>query len=483
MNRYTIKELRQKLDSGELTSVELVEHYQKRIEQFDPKLNAFITKTFESALEEAKAADECIKRGEQTLLTGIPIAHKDLVCTEGVLTTAASKMLANFTSPYSATLAEKLKEAGAISLGKLNMDEFAMGSTGQTSFFGGTENPWSEACVAGGSSSGSAAAVGAGLVVAATGSDTGGSIRQPASFCGVTGIKPTYGRVSRFGMIAFASSLDQGGVLSGSAEDCAALLEVMSGYDPKDPTSVERDVPAYTDELDRSLKGLKIGVPKAFFAENLDEETEKAVNDALAEYEKLGAELVDVELKLHHLVTPVYYVVAPAEASSNLSRFDGIRYGYRAEDPKDLEDLYKRTRFEGFGKEVRSRIFMGTYALTEELYQDYYLKAQKIRRQITDEYNAILREVDVIAGPTVASGAFQKDADNSGVQNSLFDANLIGANLAGLPALSHPVGFSNNLPVGLHLVGRAFDETTILAMAHQYQTVTDWHKKLPEKYS
>ncbi len=483
MHTQTISELRQQLDRGEVSATEVASYFQQRIETLEPKLNSFITTTFDNAQAEAKAADEAIAKKETGLLTGVPIAHKDLISTKGVLTTAASKMLSNYAPPFDATIVENLRAQGAVSFGKVNMDEFAMGSTGKTSFYGVTNNPWNTDHVAGGSSSGSAAAVAAGLVLAATGSDTGGSIRQPASFCGVTGIKPTYGRVSRFGMIAFASSLDQGGVLAKSAEDCAIVLEGMSGYDPKDPTSANRELPAFSKMLDLSLKGIKIALPKAFFDCGLDAATAKAIDETLAIYRQLGAEFVEVDLKYHDLVTPVYYVVAPAEAASNLSRFDGIRYGYRAENVQNLEELYDRTRTEGFGQEVKSRILMGTYAKTEVLYQDFFIKGQKVRRLIANEYQEILKEVDFIAGPTVAGGAFSKDHKASSIQNSLFDANLIGANLAGLPALSHPMGMSNNMPVGFQLIGRAFDEARLLAAAHQYQLNSDWHKKRPADFA
>ncbi len=483
MHTYTIRQLRAALDKGEVSSVEVQEYFQKRIETLDPKINSFITTTFEAAKNAAIEADKAIAKGEQGLLTGIPLAHKDLISTKGVLTTSASKMLSNYTPPFDATLVEKMAKEGVVSLGKLNLDEFAMGSTGGTSFYGMTNNPWNLEHVAGGSSSGSAAAVAAGLVLGSTGSDTGGSIRQPASFCGLTGIKPTYGRVSRYGMVAFASSLDQAGVLGKTAEDCAIMLEAMAGHDPKDPTSSEEAVSPYSQELEQSLAGIKIGLPKEFFEGDFDAETQKAIDETLKTYRKMGAELVEVSLKYHSLVTPVYYVIAPAEAASNLSRYDGVRFGYRAENPQNLEELYFRTRTEGFGREVKSRILMGTYATTEALYKDYYVQSLKIRRLIANEYNELLKEVDFIAGPTVAGGAFPQDQKTSSIQNSLFDANLIGANLAGLPALSHQMGFANNLPLGFQLIGRAFDEGRLLALAHQYQQNSDWHTKLPENFS
>lgn len=483
MHKQTISELRAQLDGGEVSAVEVASYFQDRIEKYDSQLNCFITTTFDEAQASAKAADVAIKAGNSATLTGVPIAHKDLISTKGTLTTAASKMLSNYVPPFDATIVENLNAKGVVSLGKVNMDEFAMGSTGGTSFYGITNNPWNLEHVAGGSSSGSAAAVAAGLVMATTGSDTGGSIRQPASFCGVTGIKPTYGRVSRYGMIAFASSLDQGGVLAKNAEDCAIVLEGMAGFDPKDPTSQNRELPAFSQGLDLSLKGMKMALPKSFFAGDIDAETAKAIDETLAIYRKLGVEFVEVDLKYHDLVTPVYYVVAPAEAASNLSRFDGIRFGYRAENVQNLDELYSRTRSEGFGEEVKSRILMGTYATTEVLYKDFYIKGQQIRRLITNEYNELLKEVDFIAGPTVAGPAFGQNHKASSIQNSLFDTNLIGANLAGLPALSHQMGMSNGMPVGFQLIGRAFDEARLLAAAHQYQQNSDWHKKFPANFA
>lgn len=483
MHKQTISELRTQLDRGEVSAVEVAQYFQTRIEKYDSKINSFITTTFDEAQRDAVAADEAIKAGNAKLLTGVPIAHKDLVSTKGVLTTAASKMLSNYIPPFDATITEHLHAQGAVSLGKVNMDEFAMGSTGGTSYYGITSNPWNLDHVAGGSSSGSAAAVAAGLVLAATGSDTGGSIRQPASFCGVTGIKPTYGRVSRYGLVPFASSLDQAGVLAKTAEDCAIVLEGMAGYDLKDPTSTNIELPRFSKELTTSLKGLKMALPKNFFEGDIDAATAKAIDETLAIYRSLGVEFVDVELKYHDLVTPVYYVLAPAEAASNLARFDGIRFGFRAEDVQDLEELYCRTRTEGFGNEVKSRILMGTYAKTEKLYQDFFIQSQKIRRLITNEYNEILKDVDFIAGPTVAGPAYRKNHKASSIQNSLFDTNLIGANLSGLPALSHPMGVTNGMPVGFQLVGRAFDESRLLAASHQYQQNSEWHKKSPEEFA
>lgn len=478
MNRESITQIREKLDNREISSLELFEYFKERIEKYDKELNSFITTDFEKAEAAAKAADELIAKGEQKSLTGIPIAHKDLLCTEGLLTTAASQMLSNFIPPYNATVVDKMAQLGAVSLGKLNLDEFAMGSTGETSYYGVSRNPWNKGHVAGGSSSGSATAVSAGLVLGATASDTGGSIRQPASFCGITGLKPTYGRISRHGAIAFASSLDQVGVMARSAEDCALLYQAIAGFDEKDPTSMEQ--PVISPKLDQyRLDGVKIGVPKEFFDDSIDTEVANRVEEALKLYQSMGAELVEVSFKYHNLITPIYYVIATAEASSNLARYDGVRYGYRCKDPKDLEDLYMRTRGEAFGAEVKSRILLGTYALTEEHYEDYYRQAQRIRRLVSQEYREILSSVDFIAGPSVPTTAFKVGQDMTGIENSLFDANLIGANLAGLPALSHPAGFVNDLPVGLQLIGRPFDEATILAAAHRYQQESDWHQQLP----
>lgn len=483
MHTKTISELRLQLEKGEVSAAEVTQYFQDRIKKYDSQINSFITTTFGQAEADAEKADQILKNGEGKLLTGIPIAHKDLVSTKGVLTTAASKMLSNYVPPFDATIVERLENHGAISLGKVNMDEFAMGSTGGTSYYGITNNPWNLDHVAGGSSSGSAAAVAAGLVLAATGSDTGGSIRQPASFCGVTGIKPTYGRVSRYGLVPFASSLDQAGVLAKSAEDCALVLEGMAGFDQKDPTSMEIELPHFSQSLDMPLKGLKMALPRNFFEGEMDAATAKAIDETLDIYRKLGLEFVEVELKYHDLVTPVYYVVAPAEAASNLARYDGIRFGYRAEDVQNLEELYCRTRSEGFGNEVKSRILMGTYAKTEKLYQDFYIKGQQIRRLISEEYQSVLKEVDFIAGPTVAGPAYSKNHKASSIQNSLFDTNLIGANLAGLPALSHPMGFSDGMPLGFQVIGRAFDEARLLAVAHQYQKNSDWHKKIPTNFA
>lgn len=479
MKNYSIKELRQALDTKEVSSVEVLEHFKTEIETHDHKINSFITKTYDVALEQAKRADEAIAKGEQSQLTGIPIAHKDLYCTKGIKTTAASKMLENFVSPYDATVVEKLDQAGVMVLGKVNMDEFAMGGTNRTSYFGTVHNPWNVEHVAGGSSGGSAAAVSSGFVLAATASDTGGSTRQPASFCNLTGIKATYGRISRYGMIPFACSFDQAGVIAKTAEDCAYMFEAMAGHDAKDSTSHHVAVPKYSELLNQSIEGLRIGIPKEFLSPDLDPKIAAVIETALKQYEAMGATLVEVTLPNTDVVVPVYYTIAPAEASSNLACFDGVRYGYRCEDPKDLQDLYMRTRAEGFGEEVKKRIFMGTYALSASAYDAYYVKAQKVRRLVANDYNTALSQVDVMMGPTTPDLPFRQDSTGSS-QVYLSDIFTVGANLAGLPAMSIPAGFVDGLPVGLQIIGRAFDEAKILNVAHAYQKETDWHTKLPK---
>ncbi|GAB6041299.1 Asp-tRNA(Asn)/Glu-tRNA(Gln) amidotransferase subunit GatA [Endothiovibrio diazotrophicus] len=484
MHDKTIAELAAGLKAGEFSSEELTRHYLERIQAHDPALNAFITVTEESALEAARAADAAIKSGDAGPLTGVPIAHKDIFCTDGVKTSCASKMLDNFIAPYDATVVTKLKAAGTVMLGKTNMDEFAMGSSNETSFYGPVKNPWDTAAVPGGSSGGSAAAVAARLAPAATGTDTGGSIRQPAALCGITGIKPTYGRVSRYGMIAFASSLDQGGVFAPSAEDCALMLGAMAGFDPRDSTSVDQPVPDYTAALSGDVKGLKIGLPKEYFGEGLDPEVAKVTEAAIDEYRKLGAEVVEVSLPNTHLAIPTYYVVAPAECSSNLSRFDGVRFGHRCDAPKDLEDLYKRSRAEGFGAEVQRRIMVGTYALSAGYYDAYYLKAQQLRRLIRDDFTRAFEQVDVIMGPTSPSVAFRiGEKSEDPVSMYLSDIYTIAVNLAGLPGMSIPAGFSGGLPVGLQLIGNHFDEGRLLNAADAFQRATDWHRKTPRAFS
>jgi len=479
----TLSELSAMLEAGDVTSVQLTEHYLQRIKDHDAQLNSFITITAESALKAAAQADEVRKEGNAGPLTGIPIAHKDIFCTKGVKTTCGSKMLDNFESPYDATVVEKMQQAGVVMLGKTNMDEFAMGSSNETSFYGAVKNPWNTKAVPGGSSGGSASSVAARLTPASTGTDTGGSIRQPAALCGITGLKPTYGRVSRYGMIAFASSLDQAGPMAQSAEDCALLLNAMSGFDPKDSTSLEQDVPNYTAELNKPLDGLKIGLPKEYFGEGLSEGTNEVVKKAIEEYKAMGAEIIDISLPNTHLAVPVYYVVAPAECSSNLSRFDGVRFGHRCEDPKDLEDLYKRSRGEGFGEEVKRRILVGTYALSAGYYDAYYIKAQQLRRMISDDFTKAFEKVDVIMGPSSPETAFNiGEKSDDPISMYLSDIYTIAVNLAGLPGMSVPAGFSEKMPVGLQIIANHFDESRLLNVAHQYQLKTDWHKAIPEEF-
>jgi aspartyl-tRNA(Asn)/glutamyl-tRNA(Gln) amidotransferase subunit A len=475
----TIADLSRALRQGEVSSVELTRAYLDRINRLNPTLNAFITVCEEQALTQAAAADRRLADGDSSPVCGIPLAHKDIFCTQGVITSCGSRMLANFVSPYDATVVERFNAAGAVTLGKTNMDEFAMGSSNETSFFGPVKNPWDPGRVPGGSSGGSAAAVAADLCAMATGTDTGGSIRQPAAFCGVTGIKPSYGRVSRWGMIAFASSLDQAGPICKSAEDAAIMLNVMAGMDRKDSTSVDLAVPDYTADLGRSLEGLRIGLPRQHFAEGLNADVEKAIREALREYEKLGATLVDIDLPNNHLSVSAYYVVAPAEASANLSRYDGVRYGYRCQEPVDLEDMYKRSRSEGFGDEVKRRILVGTYALSAGFYDAYYRKAQQIRRLIKQDFLDAFQQVDVIVGPTSPHAAFQLGAKTDPVAMYLEDIYTIAVNLAGLPGISIPAGLSNGLPVGMHMVTGDFEEARLLNVAHQFQQHTDWHTRRP----
>ena len=479
MHNKTLAELSLGLQAKAYSSVELTQLFLARIEQHQ-QLNAYITVTPELALAQAKAADQRLANGTADLLTGIPIAQKDIFCTQGVITTCGSKMLANFNAPYNATVVEKFNQAGAVMLGKLNMDEFAMGSSNETSYFGAVRNPWNINSVPGGSSGGSAAAVSARLAVCATGTDTGGSIRQPAALCGITGLKPTYGRVSRYGMIAYASSLDQGGPMTRSAEDAAIMLQAMAGFDEKDSTSVDVPVPDYRAGLNKSLVGLKIGLPKEFFGEGLDENVAATLATAIAEYRKLGAEVIGISMPNLKLAIPAYYVIAPAECSANLSRFDGVRYGYRCDNPVDLTDLYTRSRGEGFGKEVKRRILMGTYALSTGYYDAYYLKAQKIRRLISEDFKAALATVDVIMGPVTPSTAFGiGEKMDDPIAMYLSDIYTIAINLAGVPAMSIPAGFVAGMPVGLQLIGDYFSEDRLLNIAHQYQQVTDWHNFIP----
>ena len=480
----TLTELAAGLRARKFSSVELVRAFLARIDANQATLNAFISVTREQALAEAAAADRALAAGGAGALTGVPIAHKDIFCTQGVRTTCGSRMLDNFVAPYDATVVAKLKGAGAVMLGKTNMDEFAMGSSSETSFYGPVRNPWNPQLVPGGSSGGSAAAVAARLVPGATATDTGGSIRQPAALCGITGIKPTYGRVSRYGMIAFASSLDQGGVLTASAADAALLLREMAGFDANDSTSVDTPVPDYVAALEQPLAGLKVGLLREFFDQGLDAHNEQRVREALKVYEQLGARLTEVSLPNLPLSVPAYYVVAPAECSSNLARFDGVRFGYRCEKPRDLRDLYSRSRGEGFGAEVKRRIMTGTYVLSAGYYDAYYLKAQRVRQLINADFTRAFGSVDVLMGPTTPTPAFAIGAKTSDpITMYLNDIYTIGANLAGLPAVSIPCGFVQGLPVGLQIVGPHFSEARVLSAAHAFQRVTDWHTHVPQGYA
>ena len=484
LHTQTLTELAAGLERGDFTSVELIENLLGRIDRHGAALNAFVTVTAERALEAAKSADEARLAGKAGVLNGLPLVHKDIFCTRDVLTTCGSRMLENFISPYDATIVERLAGAGAVVLGKTNMDEFAMGSSNETSYFGPVKNPWDLECSPGGSSGGSAAAVAARLAPAATGTDTGGSIRQPAALTGTVGLKPTYGRVSRYGMIAFASSLDQAGVITRSSADAALLLGVMAGFDERDSTCIDHPVPDYTAALSQSLEGLRVGVVKQHFDDGLDEQTGTAVRDALAVLEANGAVLTEVDMPNLDLSVPTYYVVAPAECSSNLSRFDGVRFGHRADNPEDLLDLYCRSRGEGFGAEVKRRIMTGTYVLSAGYYDAYYLKAQQVRHLIADDFHKAFENVDVIAGPTAPTPAFKLgDKTDDPITMYLNDIYTIGANLAGLPGMSTPCGFVDGLPVGLHLVGPHWGEETLLRCAHQYEQLTDWHSACPEDFS
>jgi aspartyl-tRNA(Asn)/glutamyl-tRNA(Gln) amidotransferase subunit A len=483
MHQLTLAEIARGLADKTFSSEELTRTLLARIAQLDPQLNSFITQTEALAISQAQAADTRRAAGESGPLLGAPLAHKDLFCTEGVRTSCGSKMLDNFTSPYDATVVARLAAAGTVTLGKTNMDEFAMGSANESSYYGPVKNPWNLEYVPGGSSGGSAAAVAARLIPAATGTDTGGSIRQPAALTNLTGLKPTYGRVSRWGMIAYASSLDQAGPLARNAEDCALLLQGMAGFDPKDSTSIDEPVPDYSASLNGSLQGLRIGIPKEYFGAGLDPRIAELVLESVKELEKLGAVVKEVSLpNLQHGI-PAYYVIAPAEASSNLSRFDGVRFGYRCEDPKDLTDLYKRSRAEGFGPEVQRRILVGAYALSAGYYDAYYLQAQKIRRLIKNDFMNAFAEVDVILGPTTPNPAWKIGAKNNDpISAYLEDFYTITANLAGLPGLSMPAGFVEGLPVGVQLLAPYFQEGRLLNVAHQYQQVTDWHTRAPQGF-
>uniref|UniRef100_E6QNQ2 glutaminyl-tRNA synthase (glutamine-hydrolyzing) n=1 Tax=mine drainage metagenome TaxID=410659 RepID=E6QNQ2_9ZZZZ len=472
------------LASKKISSVELTQLFLERIQRYNPSTNAFITLNEAASLEAAAQADARFAAGDAAPLTGIPIAHKDIFCTEGWRTTCGSKMLENFIAPYDAHIITQCKQAGMVSLGKTNMDEFAMGSSNETSYFGAVSNPWDLAAVPGGSSGGSAVAVAARLAPVATGSDTGGSIRQPAALTGITGLKPTYGVVSRYGMIAFASSLDQAGPMAKSAEDCALLMNVLAGFDARDSTSLERQTEDYTRLLDQPLAGLKIGLPQEFFAAGLSDEVARSVEAALDEYRKLGAQTVEISLPNSSLSIPVYYVLAPAEASTNLSRFDGVRYGYRAPNYGDLDDMYEKTRAQGFGAEVKRRIMIGTYVLSHGYYDAYYLQAQKIRRLIAQDFTQAFTQCDVIMGPTTPETAFNRgEKTDDPVAMYLSDIYTIAVNLAGLPGMSIPCGLDHrNRPIGLQLIGNYFNEAHLLGIAHQFQQATDWHERMPDAF-
>jgi len=482
MINSSLKQLSSQLAAKKISSVELTQLYLSRINSLNPDLNAYVTLNAETTLVQARAADERMAQGKGGALTGIPFAQKDIFCAKGWRTTCGSKMLASFISPYDAHVISQFNNAGAVNLGKTNMDEFAMGSSNETSYFGAVKNPWNRNAVPGGSSGGTAAAVAARLCAAATGTDTGGSIRQPAALCGISGLKPTYGVVSRYGMIAFASSLDQAGPMARSAEDLALMMNVMAGYDERDSTSLQREKEDYTRKLEQPLKGLRIGLPKEFFGEGLSADVGQAVEAAIAEYKKLGATIVDISLPNSRLSIPVYYVLAPAEASSNLSRFDGVRYGHRAAEYGDLAEMYEKSRSEGFGEEVKRRIMIGTYVLSHGYYDAYYLKAQKIRRLIAQDFVEAYKHCDVIMGPTSPTTAFNLgEKGDDPVQMYLSDIYTIAVNLAGLPGMSIPCGFgSNGMPVGLQIIGNYFDEARMLNVAHQYQLATDHHIRAPQ---
>jgi len=477
-HQLTLKELQKGLNNKEFSSVELTNYFIRRVQ--NSELNAFISITDDLALEQAKKADSIIASGKMNDLTGIPYAHKDIFCTLGVKTSAGSKILDPFISPYDATVSEKLNDSHAVMLGKANMDELAMGSGNENSFYGPVKNPWNLSKVPGGSSGGSAAAVAAKLTPFSTGTDTGGSIRQPASLCGITGLKPTYGRVSRYGMIAYASSLDQAGPMTQTAEDAAIVLKTIAGFDKRDSTSADKTVPDYEKSLNNSLKGLKIGIPQEYFSEGLDDGIKQNILNAIKEFESLGATLKEVSLPHAKYAIPAYYIIAPCECSSNLSRLDGVRYGYRCESPKDLSDLYIRSRSEGFGDEVKRRIMIGSFALSAGYYDAYYLKALKSRRLISNDFKEVFKEVDVIMGPVSPSTAWDIGSKKDPVSNYLSDIYTLSVNLAGLPAMSIPAGMSDNMPVGLHIIGNYWNEERLLNIAHQFQNQTDWHKKSPK---
>ena len=481
MHNKTVSELKKAIVKKEVSSLELTSHFLNRIKNMDPELNSFITLTEEHAIDKAKIIDKEVSKGILRPLSGIPLAQKDIFCTKDIKTTCGSKMLDNFISPYDATVVEKLNDAGMVVVGKTNMDEFAMGSSNETSFFGDVKNPWDKDYVPGGSSGGSAASVSARLIPCSTGTDTGGSIRQPASLTGICGIKPTYGRVSRFGMIAFASSLDQAGVFTRTAEDSAILLTHISGFDPKDSTSSKNPVPDYAADCTKKFKSLIIGIPSEFL-DGLDDKVREVFDENIRILEKNGCKFKKISLKSSKLGVSAYQVVAPAECSSNLSRYDGVRFGYRAKNVKDIEELYKKSRSDAFGSEVKRRILIGTYALSAGYYDAYYLKAQKIRKIISNEFEFAFKEVDLILGPTTPDTAFKLgEKTNDPIAMYLSDVFTVSTNLAGLPAMSIPMGFKNNLPLGLQIIGNHFDESKILSLAHHYQNLTDWHTKSPQE--
>ena len=483
MKESSIADLNLALKKKEFSSVELTKFFLKRIGKYNQDLNAVITTCDEAALIEAEKADTRIAEGNAPDLCGIPILHKDIFCTKNVLTTCGSKMLANFYPPYNATVVENFERSGLVTLGKTNMDEFAMGSSNETSYFGSVNNPWALDCVPGGSSGGSAASVAARLAPAATATDTGGSIRQPAALCGVTGIKPTYGSVSRWGMIAFASSLDQGGPIAKNAEDCALLLNCMASFDPLDSTSIQTTRPNYSEKLNKTINGLKIGVPKEYFSEGLNSGTKNAVEKAIKTLEDLGSEIIELSLPNSSLSVPAYYVIAPAEASANLSRYDGIKYGYRCDNPRNLEDLYIRSRSEGFGEEVQRRIMIGNYCLSSGYYDAYYKKAQMVKELISQDFKNAFDKVDVLVGPTCPSPAFRHGTKNNNpVEMYLEDVYTIAVNLAGLPGMSIPCGRVDRKPVGMQIIGNYLNEAIMLQVAHQFQKHTNWHKESPEDF-
>lgn len=483
MHDKTLADLSRLLADRKISSAELTQLYLDRINSKNATLNSFISVTGELAIAQAKNADELISKNQHGPLSGIPFAHKDIFCTNGIKTSCGSRMLDNFISPYDATVVEKLNQAGMVCLGKTNMDEFAMGSSTESSYYGPCKNPWDSGMVPGGSSGGSSSAVAARLVPAATGTDTGGSIRQPAALCGITGLKPTYGLISRFGMIAFASSLDQAGPMTQTAEDAALILNAMTGYDDRDSTSMDREAEDYLRKLDFDLSGLKVGIPEQWFSDALDQETGERIQDAIKVFEGAGAKLQNVDLPSAGLSIPAYYVIAPAEASSNLSRYDGVRFGYRCEDPENLLDMYCRSRSEGFGKEVKRRIMIGTFVLSAGYYEAYYLRALKIRRLIKNDFQQALKEVDVIMGPTTPAPAFALNSlVDDPVKMYLSDIFTVSVNLAGLPAISIPAGFVRGLPVGLQIIGNYFCEANLLGIANQFQQITDWHTRIPEGY-